>query len=106
MESFAVELREGEVFVGLPAEETRVRTVSDRMVDTMIEWGVEVVFGMVGHSNLGLADAIRVAAEGGRLRSFGIRHEGAPRSRPARTRSSPAIPPRVWRSPDRAQRIS
>jgi thiamine pyrophosphate-dependent acetolactate synthase large subunit-like protein len=35
------------------------------------------VFGMVGHSNLGLAEAIRVQEELGRLRFFGIRHEGA-----------------------------
>ena len=34
-------------------------TVSDLMVDTMIKWGIKCVFGMVGHSNLGLADAIR-----------------------------------------------
>jgi thiamine pyrophosphate-dependent acetolactate synthase large subunit-like protein len=32
---------------------------------------------MVGHSNLGLADALRGAEEAGRLRSIGIRHEGA-----------------------------
>jgi thiamine pyrophosphate-dependent acetolactate synthase large subunit-like protein len=32
---------------------------------------------MVGHSNLGLADALRRAEEDGRLRYIGIRHEGA-----------------------------
>jgi len=32
---------------------------------------------MVGHSNLGFADAMRRAEENGRLRYFGIRHEGA-----------------------------
>ena len=32
---------------------------------------------MVGHSNLGLADAFYTAAKNGRLRYFGIRHEGA-----------------------------
>ena len=35
------------------------------------------VFGMVGHSNLGLADAIRRQRGGGRLTYIGIRHEGA-----------------------------
>jgi len=38
--------------------------------------GVDTVFGMVGHSNLGLADALRRAEEDGRLSYFGIRHEG------------------------------
>jgi thiamine pyrophosphate-dependent acetolactate synthase large subunit-like protein len=32
---------------------------------------------MVGHSNLGLADAIRALGVDGRLRYYGIRHEGA-----------------------------
>ena len=35
------------------------RTVTDVMAETMVNWGVKRVFGMVGHSNLGLADAIR-----------------------------------------------
>ena len=35
------------------------------------------VFGMVGHSNLGLADALRRQETRGRLRYYGIRHEGA-----------------------------
>ena len=55
----------------------RARTVSDLMVDTMIEWGVTHVFGMVGHSNLGFADAMRIAEVRGDLTFIGIRHEGA-----------------------------
>ena len=43
----------------------------------MIEWGVDTVFGMVGHSNLGVGDAFYNAAQAGKLRYFGIRHEGA-----------------------------
>ena len=43
----------------------------------MINWGVDAVFGMVGHSNLGFADAMRTAEARGDLRYFGIRHEGA-----------------------------
>jgi pyruvate oxidase len=35
------------------------------------------VFGMVGHSNLGVADALRLQEEAGALRFIGIRHEGA-----------------------------
>jgi thiamine pyrophosphate-dependent acetolactate synthase large subunit-like protein len=52
-------------------------SIMDQMVDVMTEWGVDTVFGMVGHSNLGLAEAPQQAEEDGRLRYFGIRHEGA-----------------------------
>ena len=38
-------------------------TVSDVMVETMVNWGVDAVFGMVGHSNLGFADAMRRAED-------------------------------------------
>ena len=53
------------------------KTISDVMVETMVNWGVTHVFGMVGHSNLGLADAIRRKCETGQLSFIGIRHEGA-----------------------------
>jgi thiamine pyrophosphate-dependent acetolactate synthase large subunit-like protein len=43
----------------------------------MVNWGVNRVFGMVGHSNLGLADAFRRLEEQGKLKFIGIRHEGA-----------------------------
>ncbi|MBI1882335.1 MAG: thiamine pyrophosphate-binding protein, partial [Chloroflexi bacterium] len=52
-------------------------TVSDQMVQVMTDWGVDTVFGMVGHSNLGFADALRRAEVDGKLRFFGVRHEGA-----------------------------
>lgn len=77
VEAFAVETRDDGVYVALPPEGDRERTVSDVLVETMINWGVTSVFGMVGHSNLGFADAMRVAEERGDLRFFGIRHEGA-----------------------------
>jgi pyruvate oxidase len=38
---------------------------------------VTSVFGMVGHSNLGLADALRLQEKQGRLKYYGVRHEGA-----------------------------
>ena len=47
------------------------------MVETMAAWGVGFVFGMVGHSNLGLAEAIRRQEALGKLTYIGIRHEGA-----------------------------
>ncbi len=76
-ETFPVEARDDGIFVGLPPAPERVRTVSDVMVETMVNWGVTSVFGMVGHSNLGFADAMRVQAEAGKLNYYGIRHEGA-----------------------------
>ena len=72
-----VEARDDGVWVRLPVERPRGRTVSDVLVDTMVNWGVRAVFGMVGHSNLGFADALRVAEERGDLRFIGVRHEGA-----------------------------
>ena len=73
---YPVEIRDEEIFVGLEKEAEKARTVSDVMAETMVEWGVKRVFGMVGHSNLGLAEALRQQAGAGRLSYTGIRHEG------------------------------
>lgn len=75
--AYRTELRGGVVHVALPLERPRGRTVADVVVETMVAWGVSHVFGMVGHSNLGLADALRVAQERGDVTYVGIRHEGA-----------------------------
>jgi thiamine pyrophosphate-dependent acetolactate synthase large subunit-like protein/nitrite reductase/ring-hydroxylating ferredoxin subunit len=75
--SHPVEIRADGVYVGLPTEQPRARTISDVMVATMCAWGVTHVFGMVGHSNLGFADAMREAETRGDLTFIGIRHEGA-----------------------------
>lgn len=74
---YDVKIADGEVFVGLEAEPPHVRTISDEMAESMVNWGIKHVFGMVGHSNLGLADAIRMRVEAGDLKYVGIRHEGA-----------------------------
>jgi len=75
--AYPVDEREDGVYVYLPDQPAGVRTVSDVLVETLVAWGVEVVFGMVGHSNLGFADALRRAEDRGELRFIGIRHEGA-----------------------------
>lgn len=75
--TYAVKVEENSVYVGIEPKQSHSKTVSDVMVSTMIAWGVDTVFGMVGHSNLGLADAFRRKEEKGLLRYFGIRHEGA-----------------------------
>ncbi len=74
---YPLENRDGNLYVGLEPEKPRERTISDVMADTMVNWGVKSVFGMVGHSNLGLAEALRYKEVAGELKFFGIRHEGA-----------------------------
>ncbi len=74
---FATDVREDGVYVALPPEPAQPLTVSDVMVETMVNWGLSHVFGMVGHSNLGFADAMRKAEARGDLTYIGIRHEGA-----------------------------
>jgi len=76
-ELYPIEIRDGEIFIGLEAEPPRERTVTDTMTETMVNWGVKRVFGMVGHSNLGLAEAIRLRSNAGDLNYIGVRHEGA-----------------------------
>lgn len=75
--SYAVDVREDGIYVGVEEEIPHERTVSDVMAETMTRWGVRHVFGMVGHSNLGLADALRRRTEAGELEYVAIRHEGA-----------------------------
>ena len=75
--TYPVEVRDDGVYVELPHRQTEVRTVSDSIVETLVAWGITHVFGMVGHSNLGLADALRRAEQRGDITYIGIRHEGA-----------------------------
>jgi pyruvate oxidase len=75
--TFPIEVRDDGIYVGIEPEVPHVRTVTDVMAETMVNWGVRHVFGMVGHSNLGFADALRRQEEAGRLTYIGIRHEGA-----------------------------
>jgi nitrite reductase/ring-hydroxylating ferredoxin subunit len=57
--TFPVEERDDGVYVGLPPEQSHQRTVGDVMAESLVNRGVRQVFGMVGHSNLGIADALR-----------------------------------------------
>lgn len=77
VEPYPVEEREDGIYVGIEEEKTHEPTLSDIMVETMINWDVDTVFGMVGHSNLGLADAFKRQDENKKLKFIGIRHEGA-----------------------------
>jgi len=75
--AYAVEERPDGVYVRLPAPAPTARTVADVLVETLVAFGITHVFGMVGHSNLGFADAMRRAEQRGELTYIGIRHEGA-----------------------------
>src|SRR5689334_3298409 len=75
--AYPVQERDDGVYVQLPQPPARVRTAADVLVETLVAWGVTHVFGMVGHSNLGFADAMRRAEARGELTFVGVRHEGA-----------------------------
>ena len=75
--TYPVEERDDGVYVAVQESTEHTPTVSDLMAKTMVNWGITHVFGMVGHSNLGLADALRLQEEAGYLQYIGIRHEGA-----------------------------
>ncbi len=77
VDAYEVKEENGAFYVGILEEEPHKPTISDVMMETMVNWGVNTVFGMVGHSNLGVADAMRRLEEKGKLQYFGIRHEGA-----------------------------
>ena len=77
IKNFEVKEENDAIYVGIPEEQPHKRTVSDIMMETMVNWGVDTVFGMVGHSNLAVADAMRRLEKKNKLKYFGIRHEGA-----------------------------
>ena len=77
LDTYAVEVRADGVYVGVEPEDPHERDASDVIAETLSNWGVRWTFGMVGHSNLGLADALRRRVDAGAMGYIGIRHEGA-----------------------------
>lgn len=77
VETLKVRETDGKIEVLAPKPKRSNWTVSHVMMETFVEWGIDTVFGMVGHSNLGLAEAVRIQEKKGTMRYFGIRHEGA-----------------------------
>jgi len=77
IDTFPVEERADGIYVGLPGAPAHTRTVGDVLAESLVQWGVKHVFGMVGHSNLGMADAMRRQEEQGNMTFIGVRHEGA-----------------------------
>lgn len=77
IQTYKVKEENNAIYIGIEEEAPHRTTISDIMVETMVNWGVNKVFGMVGHSNLGFADAMRRQEQKGTLNFYGIRHEGA-----------------------------
>ncbi|GMQ94181.1 MAG: thiamine pyrophosphate-binding protein [Acidimicrobiia bacterium] len=77
VDSFGVEVRSDGVYIGVREPGEHAETLMQQIVGRLVEGGVDTVFGMVGHSNLGFADALRGAEIAGDIRYIGIRHEGA-----------------------------
>jgi len=74
---YPVEERSDGVYIGVIEPKSHDATLMTQVVDRLVDGGVSSVFGIVGHSNLGLADAFRGAEKRGDLRFYGVRHEGA-----------------------------
>ena len=72
METLKVREEEGRVEIALPKPKRSDWTVSHVIAETLVEWGVDTVFGMVGHSNLGMAEALRI--QEGRGKDALLRH--------------------------------
>lgn len=77
IDTYPVEERSDGIYIQLQEKAAQKKTISDVMVETMTNWGIDTVFGMVGHSNLGFASALQAAEEKKKIQFFGIRHEGA-----------------------------
>ncbi|MCC5024049.1 MAG: hypothetical protein J6386_15240 [Candidatus Synoicihabitans palmerolidicus] len=74
LQIFPIEVRADGIYLGLETESARPRSNADIIAETMVNWGIKQVFGMVGHSNLSMADALRIQKEKGNLTFYGIRH--------------------------------
>lgn len=76
VETFPVDIREDGIYVAVEPEQV-ADTIAKQMMEVASEWGIKACFGMVGHSNLAVADALRTEEEKGNMRFIGVRHEGA-----------------------------
>ena len=77
LKTYAVEERPDGIYLRIDPAPRSTWTVSHVVAETLVNWGIHHVFGMVGHSNLGMAEAFRVQEEKGTITYIGIRHEGA-----------------------------
>jgi thiamine pyrophosphate-dependent acetolactate synthase large subunit-like protein/CDGSH-type Zn-finger protein/nitrite reductase/ring-hydroxylating ferredoxin subunit len=75
--AFKVEEREKGIFIEVKKATKSTWTVSHILAETMVNWGIKHVFGMVGHSNLGMAEAFRIQEQKGNITYTAVRFEGA-----------------------------
>ena len=54
-------------------QSTKGRTGAEHLIDGLIEWGVDTIFGMPGDGINGVMEAIRLRA--GRVKFVQVRHE-------------------------------
>lgn len=59
LKTFEVEERDDGVYLKIAPAKKSEWTVSHVIAETVVNWGIKHVFGMVGHSNLGMAEAFR-----------------------------------------------
>lgn len=77
LKTFDVEEKEDGIYLKIAPPKISGWTVSHLIAETLLNWGIKHVFGMVGFSNLGLAEAFRIQEERGKLKYIAVRHEGA-----------------------------
>lgn len=77
LETYDIEARSDGIYLLIDEVKHASWTSSDVVAESMVNWGIRHVFGMVGHSNLGMAETLHVQEKRGRLEYIGIRHEGA-----------------------------
>jgi len=77
LKTFEVEERSNGIYLKIAPAKKSEWTVSHVIAETLVNWGIKHVFGMVGHSNLGMAEAFRIQEDKGNIKYIGIRHEGA-----------------------------
>ncbi|MBW6513419.1 MAG: CDGSH iron-sulfur domain-containing protein [Candidatus Syntrophosphaera sp.] len=77
LKTYKTDVRSDGIYLEIAAPEKSAWTVSHVLAETFVNWGIKHVFGMVGHSNLGIAEAFRIQEEKGNIKYIGIRHEGA-----------------------------
>ena len=72
-------------------------TAADVLVDQLLDWGVDTVFGLPGDGINGIMEALRTRQD--RIRFIQVRHEEAAALWPAATPSSPASSASAWPPP-------
>jgi pyruvate dehydrogenase (quinone)/pyruvate oxidase len=82
----------------------RSRTASDQLVERLIEWGIDTVFGLPGDGINGVMEALRTHSD--RIRFIHTRHEESAALAACAYGSSPAVHRLASRRPRRVRSTS